>query len=45
MWKAGPLPVITTIITITEKILCIGTDAQDFVWFKKEILDKGNSLL
>ena len=34
-----------TTIIITEKILCIGIDAQDFVWFKKEILDKANSLL
>lgn len=45
MWNAGRLADITTTIIITEKILCIGIDAQDFVWFKKEILDKANSLL
>lgn len=41
MWNAGRLPdITTTIITIIEKILCIGTDAQDFIGLRKKALTR-----
>lgn len=41
MWNAGQLPdITTTIITIIEKILCIGLDVQDFFGLRKKSLTR-----